>query len=419
MFLGWLAFCAVPILLLLDTTIAVLLGWRVNEARGLIVIPLLAMVLIVVSIVPVVFASYRRWLARRSGKFLLASCAILLGLGLGEFVISVVAPRAVFHRRLPNTVYHCEPNSFALPGVFDAASMTINSQGLRGLELPKSNEAYRILCVGGGTTECCYLDDAETWPSLVGEHLGEEGSPCRVAAAGVTDYASGHHLRFLRNAKIIDHVDCALVMTGVNDLLRTVLRQPVGGATPPLWMQSKLADLLKELWNVQLGHGLILDPSGEEISVMRWGRPIAEFDLEPAIGRDLVTFATRIHEMIATAKQRGIRIAFVSQTCLWDEFLSPLGTSRLRWAREPTSPRQWKALEAAKLREALERYNRVVADTCEDEGVEFIDSSSMNGVEKFFYDDFHLNEAGCRRLAEIVGEYLHEHQRSPQEAGDG
>ncbi len=416
--LGWLACCVVPGLLLVDTAIASSFGWRLNEARGLIVVPLLAAMFVVVSVALLVFSTYRRWLARTSGKLFLASCGLLLGLGFGELVIAALAPRAPFHRRMPNMVYEFEPNSFALPGVFEAATMTINRQGLRGSELPalEQDDTYRMVCIGGGTTECCYLDDDETWPSLVSMHMKEHDFPCLLAAAAVAEYASGHHLRFLRTAGSLDQADCALVLVGGNDLLRTILQQPVSGATPPIWLRSGLADLVQEIWNVQLGHGLILDTTGEEISVMRWGRPIAEFDLEQAIERDLVEYSERIREMIAAARQRKFRIVFISQPCIWAEFLSSLGTSRLRWAREPTSPRQWQALEAGKLREALERYNHVVAAACKDEGVGFIDCSTMNGREEYFYADFHLNEAGCRRLAEIVGEFLREHGASLRES---
>ncbi len=80
-FLGWLACCfvPVPVLLLVDTAFASSQGWRLNEARGLIVVPLLATAWVIVSIVLMVFSPYRRGLARMSGKFLLASCGKLQG----------------------------------------------------------------------------------------------------------------------------------------------------------------------------------------------------------------------------------------------------------------------------------------------------------------------------------------------------
>lgn len=405
-----------PLLLLVDTTLAIARGWQLTEARGLIVFPLLAGLWVVFTFVLLIVPPYRRWIGRHSVKLFAASCGVMIGLLLGEWVIDTVAPRAPFHRRTPNAVYEFEPNSFAMPGVFDKATTTINTQGLRGDELPGRNveAAYRILFVGGGTTECLYLDDSEAWPALVGEHLRANELPCDVAAAAVADYSSGHHLRFLQDSNVVRQTDCVVVMPGAGDLLRTVLQQPISGKRPPFWMRSALADLLQEIWNVRLEHGLVFDNTGEEISVMRWGRPIAEFDFDAALDQDLTAYKERIRGMIAAANEQGVRIVFIGQPSLWSEFLTPLGVSRLRWALDPTSPRDWEALQATNLQAALERYNRVTAEVCQQEGVEFIDTAAMNGREQYFYDDFHLNEAGCRRLAESVGNSLLESQPSPR-----
>ncbi len=407
--LGWLAACLLPLLLIIDTAAAAIDGWQLHEAGGLVVLPVLAVATLVASIALLAFLSIRQFLARNARRLLLASCGLVMGLGIGELVISSYAPPAPFHCRAPRAVYEFEPNSFAMPGVFGPAVMSFNKKGLRGAEISGAGNDYRILCAGGSSTECCYLDDTETWPTLLQSQLEQRGFACRVSAATVSSYASGHHLRFLRNADIVDRVDCVVLLVGANDLLRTILRQSVSGATPPLWSRSRMADLLQRLWNVQLGNGLIFDVSGEEISVMRWGRPITEFDLWAAIESDLESYAGRIRATIAAARQRNVRVVFVSQPCLWAEFLTSLATSRLRWAGEPTSPRRWEALEATSLRNALDRYNSVLADVCDEAGVEFVDAATMSGVEQYFYDDFHLNESGCRRLTAIVSEHLLSH----------
>ena len=103
-----------------------------------------------------------------------------LALGL---VLALVAAEAVLRvggSRLdgyyvwwPNLrkVFHPEPGVMA--GVEGEKIFAINSLGLRGDE-PSSDDTFRVLALGGSTTECLFLDQEEAWPQRL-QTLGKIG----------------------------------------------------------------------------------------------------------------------------------------------------------------------------------------------------------------------------------------------------
>ena len=102
------------------------------------------------------------------------------------------------------------------------------------------------------------------------------------------------------------------------------------------------------------------------------------------------------------ARSHGLRPIFVTQPTLWDENLGPDGRALL-WLGD-ISDDEFVSVEAG--REGIDRHNDVLMRVCERMGVECISTASMHGQERFFYDDFHFNEAGAAALARIIGDHL-------------
>jgi len=405
---GSLGLVILPLLLIADTWWAERTGWSLQAAGAFRLFYLLSLASVVVVAFTLLVGPIRRWIASRAVQLWLLSGGTLVGLLLGDAaVIPLVSPRAPFHLRTPGAVYQFNPNSVrSLPGVVGEASSTINSAGIRGPELPAETSSYRILCIGGGSTEGLYLDDDECWPHQLMTQLNRpDGNPVWVGNAGAIDFATGHHLRFLRDSALAGQMDCVIVMPGVNDLMRLLLGLDMGKGTPPLWFRSSVVDLLKEIWLVHLGHGVLADFTGDDlIFKKRYGREINE----PAAGIDLdaavEAYAQRLRELVAVAKERGLRVVLVSEPALWDFDLSPQAKSRLRFART-VDPRQWELLRADALREEMDRYNDAVEKVANEYGVEFVDASAqMSGLERYFYDDFDLSEAGAAMLAKLIAE---------------
>ena len=120
-----------------------------------------------------------------------------------------------------------------MPGIEGESRFTVNSLGIRGPELPPREAAYRILCVGGSTTECLYLDDTESWPHLLMEMLSQQRyrQPVWVGNIGMSGYSTVHHLKFLSEDDLRKQIDCVLFMVGANDF-GTFLRFGISMRSP-------------------------------------------------------------------------------------------------------------------------------------------------------------------------------------------
>src|SRR5262249_40549234 len=99
-------------------------------------------------------------------------------------------------------------------------TFTVNSLGLRGPEMDFHNAAVRILCAGGGTTECMYVPDEQSWPWALQDRLAERlGRSVFVGNAGARGFATvnvDYLLRAYADDRIPEFV-WVVVLCGIDD----------------------------------------------------------------------------------------------------------------------------------------------------------------------------------------------------------
>lgn len=422
---GVLGLALGPTLLWLDTFLARSRGWHHQSADSIQTIQWLTASSVLAILVVALLPGFSGVLRRHGHRVGLLGIALVLGTIISESLLAWLAPQPPFHHRQPSTVYSFNPDPIALRGVSGPATYRTNSDGIRGPELD-APDSYRILCIGGSTTECPYLDDSETWPTLLGELLAADWNrPVWVGAAAVSEFASGHHLRYLRQSDLAPTVDRVVVMPGANDLLRLFFELDSGEVEPPYWYQSNLLGLVRQIWNVRLGHGMLLDSTGEQLRIRRLGpgdspsAPISEsrdprayafrpreLDFDAAVA----DFERRLTQLAELAKAKKIPLTLVTQPVLWEDFLDAIGQNKLLFARVYPYPRTWDLLTATKLRKIMYQYNEAIRLVAAKTDTDFVDpATEMNGRQEYFYDDFHLNELGCQRLATLLARHLAEH----------
>lgn len=420
LFLALVGMWIVPGFILADTLIAVARGWGFTSrgnygdfvALGCVAVMLLTLILFLFMLL---VGPIRRALRRGSVGIVVFSLSILVGWLIGEGLLMLIHPQPGFHLRPPGTKYVFQPDPFTMTNVSGEAVTSINSQGLRGSEPPPRDEAYRILCVGGSTTEGYYLDDTETWTALLEERLGEQSDgDLWVGAAAVSENATAEHLKFIESSPLIDESDCVVMMVGINDFLRYLMGFDTGTGTPPLWSRSGLFALLKEYWNASRGadqrtRGFVVDSTGEELDLHRLGMKIEEPEEPLDIPAAVEAFGERLTAICEAAKQRGVRLVLVTQPVLWDDFLSEQGNRRLNIARMQPIEREWDYLTAPNLAEAMAQYSEKVVEVAEATGTEYFDAGlEMRGEVKYFYDDYHFNESGSSKFAELLADWFAE-----------
>lgn len=308
------------------------------------------------------------------------------------------------HSRGPGVQRVFRPDPRWLSGIEGPGRYTTNALGIRGGPLPSSGT--RMLCVGGSTTECIYLDDTETWPYLLMETLNGAGQPAWVGSVGISGYSTVEHLDFLARSPLLESIDTVIVLTGINDFIR-YLNGGIELGPRPLWRRTVLAgaalNLHRRTFLRQLSRADAVDSGGANLIIRRRARQRGEWTGElPVLGRGLREYGERIARIAEVCRRRELRCVFLTQPTLWREGLGPRAHASL-WMGWNEHGRYF---DPGKLRRGLDQYNQALLDVCSRLGLECVDLQPLSGREDLFYDDCHFTEAGARAVARILSRHL-------------
>ena len=389
-----------PLLVLGDTLLAIRRGYAMSRmTQGL--VASMALVCLLITLAFVLPQGRRVW-KRFSAKLAAACVAVVCSLVVAELALGFLFKPVPFHLRTAGLQSEFQPLPKHLPGVSGASQFRVNSLGIRGEELPARSEAYRILCVGGSTTECTYLDDQETWPDLLMQRLNAEPHQKKVwvGNAGMAGYDSVHHYQLVQNDDFVGQFDCIVMLVGFNDLARLLRHAPPGGQTPyPYWRKTRLASIA---YNLLLG-GVYHDKTGAVYENWREERRRAGKTATVAdLSAGLSAYQDTLHAIIAVSKSHNCRLVFATQPVLWKEGLTS-EQEALLWMGDLADGRY---LEPAAARHAMDAYNAVLCTTARDENVELVELDSLSGHADIFYDDCHFTEQGARAVANLLAARL-------------
>lgn len=409
--LGFLSVCVLPAWILGESLRSARGGWRPHSlAAGFVVAA--ATLGLLASIGALLTPRFRRRLAENWPRLSLACVSTILAAGLadamGPWLTLVDDPHL---RSLPHALtFHPDPDLF--PGVASPARYSLNEQGIRGRPWPSRSAARRILCLGGSTTECLYLDDDQTWPSQLDRQLnGERPGRYWVGGAGMTGARVVEHLAFVQSSRLTSQVDAVVVLAGADDFLRAVLRveAPADGPSP-LWARTWLARQLG-VGGGGTNLGFPLDDEGKAYREFQMRIPVrAAPDLAGALDR----FTEDARSLAFELTRLGVELIAVTQPVLWDDAMPPLSLRMLRYGRGDAVPEAPKISPAAALA-VMERFQRRLVDVCGELGVPLVDAAPrMTGRREYFHDEIHLNDAGCREIARLIADVV---LRGDAEAG--
>ncbi|MHC5009554.1 MAG: hypothetical protein ACYTG6_01240, partial [Planctomycetota bacterium] len=319
------ALTALPLFLLGDTLLSLARGWRLRGDFPDVILAITAAPVVAVSCALLSRRS-RAWMRTRASKLTLLGLSLTISFLSAELVLHVVRGPAdyVFHLRHPNMAWTFQPTPDVMPGVRGPSTYSTNALGLRGPDVPLRENAYRILCVGGSTTECLYLDDTETWPRQLMIALADGGldRAVWVGDAGKSGYATADHVQFVEGSTLVEEMDCVVFYVGANDLGRALLDEPIAASVhlEPLCMDSHLLVSVRNLLEtvgaeraqrVEDVDGSVYDARR---AARRAGRVVeAATDLAGA----LAAYRDNVRRLIDGCRRRDLRPVFVSQAVLW------------------------------------------------------------------------------------------------------
>lgn len=320
------------------------------------------------------------------------------------------------------------------PGVSGAKTYTVNALGLRGPLPPVSGPAYKIVAVGGSSTFCFDLDDAEAWPQLLMNRMnaGRRPVPVWVGNAGENGFNSVNHIVLMQWLPGVIKPDMVIFLPGANDLgaslafdgasTQAFLEKAAGfeGDLPRgvLWRTPKLEyprlrrlKLLLILRQSVANAKQLLHPPKTlrpmELVAQRKLRATSPAVPLPDLDTSLREYRLRLLTLANRCRDLKLRCLFLTQPALWRSDLSP-AEQNLLWTGNvgPVEhPRGF--VSAGDLAKAIDLYNRTVLDVCRQTGLECLDLASRIPKDtSAFFDDVHFNENGSRLVAQVLKEYM-------------
>lgn len=377
---------------------------------------------------------------RRLGTCVLVLCGIVMGLILGEALVRLFLDDR-YHVWPPGLRQVFTPSPTVMPGITGPSRYVINQDGWRGDLLPHDDTTYKILAIGGSTTECVYLDETETWPYILQQSLSTT-SKVWVGNAGRSGLNTRNHIVQLAHLSKSRSLDAIIMLLGVNDFMQRLAKgadyQPFLGvdALPrsdyeilmsqtfftwpgadnrePFFKRTAVYRLSRELryrYQRTTPRRLVQDVDGSVYEVWRAHRRQASTITSrlPDLSSALDEYRQNINTLVRIAAQRRLRLVLATQPYLWRHDLNEREQALLwlggvgRYQEEPGH--EYYSIDA--LADGMDRYNRQLLALCRAEGLECIDlEKEMPKETTMFFDDVHFTEEGSRHVAQVISGYL-------------
>ena len=358
----------------------------------------------------------------------------VLGLAAVELILRKLAPDYEYLVWAPGIQLVFNPEPGAMPGISRRNRFTTNSSGIRGGEF-SADDDYRILALGGSTTECMYLDDSEAWPRVLQRRLNGYQSDVRVWVGNIG--RSGHSTRdhILQLDLLVPRypgIDAVLLLVGANDLLLRLMHDDPNEPQLPEALEDQEKLLLHAFTEFPLRgktffgrsrvwRGIkrlteraearrrveVLDRAGAVSTVWRLARQGApKIDELPDVTLALEEYKERLRTLADVAQEHGIRLILVTQPTLWRADLPP-ALDRLLLMGGRGFPVATSYYTVGVLTQALQAYNAALWSVCGERRLDCVDLASLLPQNvSVFYDDFHFNESGADKVGTALARQL-------------
>lgn len=318
----------------------------------------------------------------------------------------------------PNFEKEFFPDPEIFSGIYGSSNFTINSLGYRGPVISDKTKEYRVLVVGGSTTECLYLDDEEEWPYLSMKNIFETNGGREVIFINIGK--SGHntrdHIFQLKHLLPVYEPDIVVSMVGVNDMLyllsKWAIWEPFDEENYDLdrvfYTNSKFekkSTISYKLFKILSSDVKPQDVVGGNVRELREerrnGRDMKEI---PDLEMPLKDYKNNLHRFINISRENGMKVLFITQPYLWNVNNTEEEDSAM-WMTTDYFGHYYYVEDMAA---AMDKYNQVLLNVC----LNNLDVFCLD-LEKevpkslnYFYDDVHFNEKGAQLASDELSFFM-------------
>lgn len=319
-----------------------------------------------------------------------------------------------------------------LPGLSGRHSFTTNNMGFRGDSLadPRPPREFRIFMIGGSTTECFYLDDADDMARVMQRELSAvapAGMEIKVYNAGLSGAASDDHIATISQRVIHLQPDLLVVFCGINDLLRSIYNydyrhyvdyhpayhKPWYKRWPMKLQITRRLFLLKQRFKAdsrQLQEQRPLKSNYEALVALQ--RTVPESDAVPRT--DETAYATNLRSIVGIARANHARLIFMTQQTTWNSTVDP-EAKKYHWMRyragAPGVGGAGITFREDVMDAAMERLNDRMRAVAAEDSVPLYDlARELPKSLEYFYDDCHFNTGGAATTARGLSRFIIDHR---------
>ena len=316
-----------------------------------------------------------------------------------------------------------------LPGVSGSKAYSTNNLGYRGehLATPKPAGEFRFFLVGGSTVECFYLDDSESFESVLQAELRRlipDGDRIKVYNTGRSGARSDDHTALLIHQLAHLEPDLIVVFAGVNDLTASIynldyLHRTVEAAESeteimglPLLVRMVTSEfqIPRRFYRLFMRAGSRREKQIlEQIPTVTNYRDKVELrrsmPVSAAFPRvDTLSYRNNLQTMVGFCQTHRAQLVFMTQQSTWG---SPDPTvEEWHWLRY----RNGVNYRPGNMNTALEMLNEEMRKISRNQAIPLYDlATRMPKTLEYFYDDIHFNVKGAgvaaRELAALIVEH--------------
>ena len=295
---------------------------------------------------------------------------------------------------------------------------TKNSLGFRGKEIIEAEGKYKIIAVGGSTTECFYLSDGDTWVDHLEKKMNQFNDRYWINNAGL-----GGHTSYGHSVQLHDHIfklkpELILMLVGINDVGTDIDQQKFTnnpGERKGLKAKTKNMALHSEVIDMAINFGRLLQAAQKGLIDRPFKRNLSEHtltnqeDLSSILNKHqqkyLTGYRDRIEQIADACRARNIELVLITQAAPYGRGSDPYESINLETVvvdvgvgadivQSPNGYVAWRVLEL---------YNQVLRDIATEQDVPLIDlAEEMPKSYKYYYDHIHFGKDGSRKASEII-----------------
>ncbi len=289
-------------------------------------------------------------------------------------------------------------------GITGVQKVTTDSKGFRTLNSIQYSDfsKYRIIAIGGSTTESIWIDDKKTWPAILESMINNElKTKAEIINTGVSGLATPDHLNTLRNV-IKYKPDMILFLFGVNDWNREILRhfdKSLANEQEGQWClrRSLIGRVLRQFYFKMTTKNETnkIGIQSYSLKIDNQNKKIRKSYISTGVSDE---YKKNTSKIVNICNKYSLNCIFINQPNAYEQPIEENILKNKIWMNPPYTDY---SIDISEMRKIANLYNAETINTAQNNKLGYCDiaSASKEVSEQIFYDDCHFNLLGSSWMA--------------------